>query len=92
MVSVTAEHNTPSPNNVLFTHDLTYFSTVWCPGGRPDSRTLHTAQDAVDEKWMTQLWVSGGLRQKAPSISASNLPAIPFDPSGKKVKRKKKNK
>jgi hypothetical protein len=50
--------------------------------------------DAVDEKWMTQLWVSGGLRQKAApaGVSASNLPAMAFDPTAKKTKRKKKKK
>ncbi|EFJ42400.1 hypothetical protein VOLCADRAFT_107241 [Volvox carteri f. nagariensis] len=30
--------------------------------GMPDRRTLHTAQDAVSEKWVTQLWLSCGVR------------------------------
>lgn len=34
--------------------------------GAPDPRTLHTAQDAVDEKWVSQLWVSSGLKRPPP--------------------------
>ncbi|GLI68159.1 hypothetical protein VaNZ11_012497 [Volvox africanus] len=33
--------------------------------GVPDKRTLHTAQDAVVEKWVTQLWLSCGVRTTA---------------------------
>eukprot|EP00747_Dinoflagellata_sp_TGD_P170560 gnl/TRDRNA2_/TRDRNA2_202434_c0_seq1.p1 gnl/TRDRNA2_/TRDRNA2_202434_c0~~gnl/TRDRNA2_/TRDRNA2_202434_c0_seq1.p1 ORF type:complete len:373 (-),score=80.09 gnl/TRDRNA2_/TRDRNA2_202434_c0_seq1:118-1236(-) len=30
--------------------------------GHPDHRTLHEAQDAMDDKWVIQLWVSCGLQ------------------------------
>ncbi|KXZ55466.1 hypothetical protein GPECTOR_2g1015 [Gonium pectorale] len=33
--------------------------------GVNDRRTLHTAQDAVSEKWVTQLWLSVGVRTAA---------------------------
>ncbi|KAG2426452.1 hypothetical protein HXX76_011683 [Chlamydomonas incerta] len=33
--------------------------------GVNDRRTLHTAQDAVSEKWVTQLWMSVGVRTAA---------------------------
>jgi len=28
--------------------------------GRPDPRTLHTAMDAQDEKWVSQIWIARG--------------------------------
>lgn len=33
--------------------------------GVPDHRTLHTATDAVEEKWVSQLWVSCGVQPPA---------------------------
>ncbi|KAG2452417.1 hypothetical protein HYH02_002660 [Chlamydomonas schloesseri] len=43
--------------------------------GVNDRRTLHTAQDAVAEKWVTQLWMSVGVRTAAASANGG-LPAF----------------
>lgn len=37
----------------------------------PDSRTVHTAQDAVDTKWVSQLWFSRGLRTPENAAAAA---------------------
>mmetsp|Transcript_5053 Transcript_5053/g.10970 ORF Transcript_5053/g.10970 Transcript_5053/m.10970 type:complete len:348 (-) Transcript_5053:1543-2586(-) len=42
---------------------LFFPSFAWCTN---DKRTLHTAVDAVDEKWIFQLWVSSGLPAPKP--------------------------
>ncbi len=38
-------------------------------------RTLHTAQDAVTTKWVTQLWLSCGVRGKQ-QAQAGGLPSF----------------
>ncbi|PNW80149.1 hypothetical protein CHLRE_08g379950v5 [Chlamydomonas reinhardtii] len=43
--------------------------------GINDRRTLHTAQDAVAEKWVTQLWLSVGVRTTA-AAQNGGLPAF----------------
>lgn len=40
-------------------------------------RTLHTAQDAVDEKWVTQLWLSCGLPPRPGQQQAQGGVAVP---------------
>jgi hypothetical protein len=45
--------------------------------GRPDSRTLHTAMDAVDTKWVVQQWVARGYQPQAAaaSVPGAQVPA-----------------
>lgn len=54
--------------------------------GVPDRRTLHTAQDAVDEKWVTQLWLSCGLARPQ---QAGALPAFVRGVNGAKTPQAK---
>lgn len=54
--------------------------------GTPDARSLHTAQDAVDTKWVSQQWVARGFvpRRAAAAAAAARVPTpLP----GPKVKR-----
>jgi hypothetical protein len=38
--------------------------------GRPDLRTLHEAEDAVDVKWVVQQWCTGGVKGRRPVSQA----------------------
>ena len=42
------------------------------PQCAPDKRTLHTAEDAADDKWVCQLWVSSSLPQR--QLAKGELP------------------
>lgn len=44
--------------------------------GRPDPRSVHTAEDAVQRKWVSQLWLSRGVRVE-PRAAAPAAPAAP---------------
>ncbi|GLC40821.1 hypothetical protein PLESTB_000019100 [Pleodorina starrii] len=57
--------------------------------GVPDRRTLHTATDAVTEKWVTQLWLSVGVRtqqqqQQLPAYVRGTRSGGPPGPKGRK--------
>ncbi|KAL6754898.1 hypothetical protein V8C86DRAFT_274334 [Haematococcus lacustris] len=64
-------------------------------GGTPDARTLHTAVDAVDEKWVFQLWLTSGL-PPPPTQAKGEKAAVPVWVSGRNqgqaAKPKKKRK
>eukprot|EP00238_Polyblepharides_amylifera_P007903 CAMPEP_0196578076 /NCGR_PEP_ID=MMETSP1081-20130531/7050_1 /TAXON_ID=36882 /ORGANISM="Pyramimonas amylifera, Strain CCMP720" /LENGTH=371 /DNA_ID=CAMNT_0041897193 /DNA_START=294 /DNA_END=1409 /DNA_ORIENTATION=+ len=60
--------------------------------GVADPRTLHTADGAVDEKWVTQQWVAGGLAKNVASTSINSTKSTPVEESvpfeSKKAKAK----
>ena len=50
--------------------DLLYNPVNVHSQGAPDRRTLHTAEDAADDKWIFQLWLSAGLPQQQQQTQA----------------------
>ncbi|KAK9823499.1 hypothetical protein WJX72_003188 [[Myrmecia] bisecta] len=49
--------------------------------GRPDARTLHTAETAGETKWIAQVWVAMGQRAGIPSSAGASRAAPPDEPS-----------
>jgi hypothetical protein len=63
--------------------------------GRCTCRTLHTATDAVDEKWVSQLWLVSALPQLPPKAAGgvAGARAQPLgNTSSSKTKRAKRKK
>lgn len=64
--------------------------------GTPDARTLHTAETAEDEKWVTQQWIArgfGSVGEKATALKKKTLVSIEeILMAGKKPKSEKTKK
>ena len=64
--------------------------------GMPDQRLLHTAEDAIEEKWVSQLWTVEGIKLKwppegtvAPAKFRATKPATPSRGKEQRLARKK---
>ena len=57
--------------------------------GHPDERTLHEAEEAVDEKWVAQQWCACGLARPAAAPGTGGArPLARADPMSSQVRRR----